>query len=266
VGANACAAAKTSWESKENNTDCVSTTPLFLHMFPCSRNITYPCIDTKLSIIVGHWNKPRMTYNQQEEDDEIMHIFIVPVVYIRMSPWPPPFMIMGRQGCDVVLKTILSQGQLKSKKGWMMMTSLTWIKPHPHEEILRHILNMVNLFLRSYTNYLYNRLLPNDLIIVRNYGDEEEDVQDTKDEVESPKDVHSKADIQTNSEVQSLISSSTRSPGPPYIKIDAQYAYNLRFGCFTYAQKEYKIMFKIAPGPSTTKIGFDHNCQNKFNF
>jgi hypothetical protein len=40
--------------------------------------------------------------------------------------------------------------------------------------ILRYILNMVNSFLCSSINYLVNRLLPNDLIIVRNYGDEED--------------------------------------------------------------------------------------------
>jgi hypothetical protein len=42
-------------------------------------------------------------------------------------------------------------------------------------------------------------LLPNDLIIVRNHGDDE-DVCDTKDELESPRDMHNKVEIQTNSE------------------------------------------------------------------
>jgi hypothetical protein len=46
---------------------------------------------------------------------------------------------------------------------------LLWIQPHPHRMILRHLLNMVNSFLYSSTNYFENRLLPNDLIIVRNY-------------------------------------------------------------------------------------------------
>jgi hypothetical protein len=67
----------------------------------------------------------------------------------------------------------------------MMRTSLAWIQPHPHGAILRHILNIVNLFLYCSTNYFENRLLPNDLIIVMNYGDDEEDVRDTKDVVES---------------------------------------------------------------------------------
>ena len=84
--ANACAEAKTSMESKENNTDCVSATPLFLDMFPCSRNNTYLWIDTKLSTVVGHWNKPRTACHQEGEKDEIMHIFSIPIVYIRMPP------------------------------------------------------------------------------------------------------------------------------------------------------------------------------------
>jgi hypothetical protein len=41
VEANACAEAKISMESNENNTHCVSATPLFLDMFPCSMNNTY---------------------------------------------------------------------------------------------------------------------------------------------------------------------------------------------------------------------------------
>jgi hypothetical protein len=57
----------------------------------------------------------------------------------------------------------------------MTRTHLSWMQPHPHGAILRHLLNMVNSFLCSSTNYFDNRLLPNDLIIVRNHGDDEED-------------------------------------------------------------------------------------------
>jgi hypothetical protein len=77
VGANACATGKTSMESKENNTHCVSVTPLFLDMFPYIRNNTYLWIDTKLSTVVGHWNKPRMTCHQEWENDEIIHMFAI---------------------------------------------------------------------------------------------------------------------------------------------------------------------------------------------
>jgi hypothetical protein len=56
-----------------------------------------------------------------------------------------------------------------------MRTCLSWIQPHPHGAILRDLLNTVNSFLCSCINYFENRLLPNDLNIVRNYGDNEED-------------------------------------------------------------------------------------------
>jgi hypothetical protein len=59
----ACAATKTLMESKENN--------------------TYLCIDTKLSTVVGHWNKPRMTCHQEGENDEIIHTFLAPVVTFK---------------------------------------------------------------------------------------------------------------------------------------------------------------------------------------
>jgi hypothetical protein len=55
-----------------------------------------------------------------------------------------------------------------------------------------------------------------------NHGDEEEDIRDTKDMLESPRGVHNKVEIQTNSEFQSLTLSPTLILGPPCIKIDAQ--------------------------------------------
>jgi hypothetical protein len=61
---------------------------------------------------------------------------------------------------------------------------------------------MVNLFLCSSTNYLENRLLPNDLIIIRNRGDDEEDVQHTNDVLQRPRDQHNKVEIQSLAIVQ----------------------------------------------------------------
>jgi hypothetical protein len=62
----------------------------------------------------------------------------------------------------------------------MLRTCLSWIQPHPHGAMLGDLLNTVNLFLCCSTNYFNNRLLPNDLIIVRNHGDDEEDERDIK--------------------------------------------------------------------------------------
>jgi hypothetical protein len=137
---------------------------------------------------------------QEGENDEIMHIFVASSVYIQMSPWPPPFTMMGRQGCDAALKITLSRGSLKCKKGRMMRTCLSWIQSHPHGAILRYLLNMVNLFLCSSTNYFENRLLPNDLIIVRNHEANEEDEWYIKRALERQGDVHIKVEIQSNSE------------------------------------------------------------------
>jgi hypothetical protein len=43
--------------------------------------------------------------------------------------------------------------------------------------------------------------MPNDLIIVRIQGDDEEYIRDTKDVLESPRDVHNKVEIQSNSDI-----------------------------------------------------------------
>jgi hypothetical protein len=141
-----------------------------------------------------------------------------------------------------------------------MRTCLSWIQPHPYGVILRHLLNMINSFLCSFTNYFENRLLPNNSIIVRNHRDDEEDEQDIKKALERQGDAHIKLEIQSNSEFPNLTSSPTQSPGPPRIQIDVQDTYKLGFGCSTYAQKENNIKFPISPVPGLTKIGFNQNC------
>jgi hypothetical protein len=101
-----------------------------------------------------------------------------------------------------------------------MRTCFSWIQPQPHGPILRYFLNMVNSFLCNSINYFKNLLLPNDLIIVRNHGDDEEDERDIKRALERQGNVHIKVEIQSNSEFQSLTSSPTRCPGPPRLQID----------------------------------------------
>jgi hypothetical protein len=86
---------------------------------------------------------------------------------------------------------------------------------------------MLNSFLCSSTNYFENRLLPNDLITVRNHGDDEEDEQGNKRVLESQGDMHMKVEIQSNLEFQSLTSSQTWSTGPPQLQIDVQDAYEI---------------------------------------
>jgi hypothetical protein len=60
-----------------------------------------------------------------------------------------------------------------------------------------------------------------------------EDKWNIKKVLKSEGDVHQKVANQSNSELPSL--SPTRSAGPPRIQIDVQIAYDLHFGCSTYA-------------------------------
>jgi hypothetical protein len=108
-------------------------------------------------------------------------------------------------------------------------------------------------------------LLPNDLIIVRNYGDDVEDEHDIKRALERQGDAHIKVEIQSNSEFQSLTLSPTRSPGSLQLQIDIHDSYEIGFGCSTYARKEYEIKFPMELVPGPTKFIFHQNCQNNFN-
>jgi hypothetical protein len=82
------------------------------------------------------------------------------------------------------------------------------------------------------------------------------DEWDIKRSLERQGDMHIKLDIQYNSEFQSLTSSPTQIVGPPRLKIDVQHAYNIGFGCSTYARKEEEVKFPIR---------FYQNCRNNFN-
>jgi hypothetical protein len=87
-----------------------------------------------------------------------------------------------------------------------------------------------------------------------------EDKLSIKKVLESQGHLHEKVVNQSNSELLSL--SPTRSPGPPRIQIDFQIAYDLRFGCSTYAQKSKDITFATEPVSCPTKIVFFRNHQN----
>jgi hypothetical protein len=101
----------------------------------------------------------------------------------------------------------------------LMRSYLSWMQPHSHRAILRHLLNTLNSFLCSSTKYFENRLIPNNLIIVRNRVDDEEDKQHINRVLERQGDVRIKVEIQSNSESQRLSSSPTRSTGPPRFKL-----------------------------------------------
>jgi hypothetical protein len=91
-----------------------------------------------------------------------------------------------------------------------------------------------------------------------------EDKRSIRKVLESQGDVHDKVTNQSNSEL--LSSSPTRSPGSPHIQIDIQIAYDLLFGCSTYAQKTKEITFPMALVPCATKIGVICNHQISTDF
>jgi hypothetical protein len=103
---------------------------------------------------------------------------------------------------------------------------------------------MINSFLCSSTKYFENRLLPNDLIIVRNHGDDEEDKHDIKRALERQGDVHIKVEIQSNSEFQTLTSSPTRRPGPPRFQFDVHEAYEISLDILHMQGKRMRQVFQ----------------------
>ena len=81
-----------------------------------------------------------------------------------------------------------------------------------------------------------NKLLPNDLIIVRNHGDDEEETGEEFGDL-----------VETELEAQSKSSSSlSRSPGAVCTEIDAQVAYGLGFGHSRYVRKANKKVFPMS--------------------
>jgi hypothetical protein len=72
-------------------------------------------------------------------------------------------------------------------------------------------------------------------------------------------DANIRVEIQSNSEFRSLTSSPTQSPGPLWLHIGVQDAYEIGFGHSTYERKEDEINFPMALVPGGNKIGFDQN-------
>jgi hypothetical protein len=91
-----------------------------------------------------------------------------------------------------------------------------------------------------------------------------EDKRGIKKVLGSQGDMHEKVANQSNLELPS--SSPTQSPGPPHIQIDVQIAYNLCFGCSTYARKAKEITFPMELVSCLTKIGVLRNHQKSTDF
>jgi hypothetical protein len=91
-----------------------------------------------------------------------------------------------------------------------------------------------------------------------------EDKWSIKKVLKSQGDVHEKVANQSNSELPS--SSRTRSAGPPRIKINVQFAYDLRFGRSTYARKAKEITLPMELVSCPTKIRVIRNHKNSTDF
>jgi hypothetical protein len=85
----------------------------------------------------------------------------------------------------------------------------------------------VNSFLCSFANDLENRLLPNDLIVIRNQGVDHGEHVGIKKVMESQGNMHNMVEVQANLESRSLTSTPTRSLGLPYLQIDVHDAFDL---------------------------------------
>jgi hypothetical protein len=90
---HACWSPMESWFS-----DCKVT---IVYSEPSSPTLRSPPIDLPL---------PLEKLGTNLLSSEIMHMFATSGVYIEMSQWPPPFMMIGRQGYVVALKICLSRG------------------------------------------------------------------------------------------------------------------------------------------------------------
>jgi hypothetical protein len=77
------------------------------------------------------------------------------------------------------------------------------------------------------------------------------------------RDGHAKVEIQSKSELQSLTSSQSRSPGPHCLQIDAHDTHDLRFRCSSYVWKDKEIRFPMQLVSWSSKIGVTCNHRNK---
>jgi hypothetical protein len=91
-----------------------------------------------------------------------------------------------------------------------------------------------------------------------------EDKWSIKKVLESQGDMHEKVVNPSNSKL--LRSNPTQSLEPPHIQIDVQIAYDLCFGCSTYARKAKEITFLITLVSCPTNIGVIRNHHNSTDF
>ncbi|TVU13612.1 hypothetical protein EJB05_40328, partial [Eragrostis curvula] len=116
----------------------------------------------------------------------------------------------------------------------------------------------VSSFLMSSIYGFENKMLPNELIIVRNHGDDEDVAGELLGGVEGRQEVQIKFEAQSKS-----VSSPFRTPTPVGTKTGAQVAYEIGFGCSLYGWKAKKITFPMDLVSCLNSAGVIGNHRNK---
>ncbi|TVU13325.1 hypothetical protein EJB05_40374, partial [Eragrostis curvula] len=117
---------------------------------------------------------------------------------------------------------------------------------------------LVSSFLMPSLYGFENILIPNELIIVSNHGDDEEAAGEVLGGVEGRQEVQIKFEAQSKS-----VSSPFRTPGPVGTKTGAQVAYEIGFGRYLYGWKAKKITFPMEPVSCLNSPGVIGNHRNK---
>jgi hypothetical protein len=108
--------------------------------------------------------------------------------------------------------------------------------------IQRCILSTVSLFPYSFIDDSQNRLLPNNVMMIRNYGEDKERLKQRRGGSKEQQRRPSQVGVQSKSSWNPI-----RISGTVGTKIVAQITYQLRFGCSLYGWKAKRTNFKMEP-------------------
>jgi hypothetical protein len=151
----------------------------------------------------------------------------------------------------------LSQLHMDSNLGVLLLhgkitkSNLRRIQPHVDtlsesvtitDFMQRCILSMVSLFLYAFTDDSENRLLPNNVMMIRNYGEDKKGLKRDVEVQRSSKGGQAKLESQSKSSWNPI-----RIPGTVGTKIVAQITYQLCFGRSLYGWKAKRINFPMEP-------------------
>jgi hypothetical protein len=113
---------------------------------------------------------------------------------------------------------------------------------HITDFIQRCILSIVSLFLYAFIDDSENRLLPNNVMMIRNYGENKEGLKERRGGAKEQQRRPSQVGVQSKSSWNPI-----RIPGTIGTKIVAQITYQLRFERSLYGWKAKRINFPMEP-------------------